>query len=344
VFASVLGGYSNDVSGAGSTVINGEDNDIAGDFALIGGGVNNYIDVNGDYGVILGGINNILNHKESFIIGSNITSHLSGFTYVNNLSATEKFYGDGSELTGIVSGDTEATTLVRSNSAEWGVAYNIATTYQTASSTFLTSETDSQTLYFNETSKNLSISNGNTVSLSALIDISTDTEVRALTSNWENTFTTVQANSSNWGTAYSSTTALNLSSGLWNSTYTLVQSESANWGTGGVAQNLTFNEIANELSLSLGNTVSLSSLAGAGGDPEATTLVRSNSANWDSSYTIVQSNSANWQTTFQSSSAYVISNPTGISGASALTKLLQITQAGYNAITPASDTLYIIVG
>ena len=29
---------------------------------------------------------------------------------------------------------------------------------------------------------------------------------------------------------------------------------------------------------------------------------------------------------------------------SALTKLLQITQAGYNAITPASDTLYIIVG
>ena len=54
--------------------------------------------------------------------------------------------------------------------------------------------------------------------------------------------------------------------------------------------------------------------------------------------------SANWQTTFQASSAYVSSNPTGITGASALTKLLQITQAGYNAITPASDTLYIIVG
>ena len=64
----------------------------------------------------------------------------------------------------------------------------------------------------------------------------------------------------------------------------------------------------------------------------------------DSTYTTVQSSSANWQTTFAASSAYVSSNPTGITGASALTKLLQITQAGYNALTPASDTLYIIVG
>ena len=64
----------------------------------------------------------------------------------------------------------------------------------------------------------------------------------------------------------------------------------------------------------------------------------------NSVYTTVQSSSANWQTTFAASSAYVSSNPTGITGASALTKLLQITQAGYNALTPASDTLYVIVG
>lgn len=80
------------------------------------------------------------------------------------------------------------------------------------------------------------------------------------------------------------------------------------------------------------------------GDSVATNLVRSNSANWDSSYTTLQSASASWQTTFQASSAYVSSNPTGITGASALTKLIQITQAGYNSISPASDTLYIIVG
>jgi hypothetical protein len=40
----------------------------------------------------------------------------------------------------------------------------------------------------------------------------------------------------------------------------------------------------------------------------------------------------------------VVSNPTGVTGASALKNLLQITQAGYNSITPDSDTLYIIVG
>ena len=77
------------------------------------------------------------------------------------------------------------------------------------------------------------------------------------------------------------------------------------------------------------------------------TDLKSLSSGWvggNSSYTTVQSNSANWQTTFTASSAYVSSNPTGITGASALAKLLQITQAGYNALTPASDTLYIIVG
>jgi hypothetical protein len=35
---------------------------------------------------------------------------------------------------------------------------------------------------------------------------------------------------------------------------------------------------------------------------------------------------------------------TGISGATALTNIMQITQAGYNAITPSANTLYIIVG
>ena len=90
------------------------------------------------------------------------------------------------------------------------------------------------------------------------------------------------------------------------------------------------------------------------------TTVNSNSANWSSVYSTVQTNSAttwnyqgtdlkalsgNWQTTYLASSAYVVSDPTGITGASALTKLIQITQAGYNAIiTPSSDTLYVIVG
>lgn len=207
IFASVLNGVDNDVSGGGSTVINGSNNDIAADYALIGNGSNNKISVDGDYGAILGGENNNLNHPNSFILGSNITSHLSGFTYVENLSAIGKFYGDGSELTGIISGDTEATTLVRANSANWESAFDIATAYQAVSSTFLTIETDSQQLTFNEITKDLSISNGNTISLSALVDSTIDTGVRALTSEWQGTFTTVQTNSANWDAAYTFVTS-----------------------------------------------------------------------------------------------------------------------------------------
>lgn len=38
------------------------------------------------------------------------------------------------------------------------------------------------------------------------------------------------------------------------------------------------------------------------------------------------------------------SDTTGLTGATALANIVQITQAGYNAITPLTDTLYIIVG
>jgi len=127
--------------------------------------------------------------------------NLSGFTYVNNLTAAGKIYGDGSELTGIVAGDTEATTLVRSNSAKWESVY---TTFKDASSTFLTSETDSQTLSFNEATKELTISTGNTVSLSALGggggsgDENVNTLVRSNSATWDNTSTVVAANSGMW--------------------------------------------------------------------------------------------------------------------------------------------------
>jgi hypothetical protein len=102
VFASVLGGYNIDISGAGSTVINGEDNDIQGDFAIIGNGVNNKITADGDYSFNASGQNNLIQHQNVFTLGSNLTSHSSDFTYVNNISATGKLYGDGSELTGII--------------------------------------------------------------------------------------------------------------------------------------------------------------------------------------------------------------------------------------------------
>jgi hypothetical protein len=64
----------------------------------------------------------------------------------------------------------------------------------------------------------------------------------------------------------------------------------------------------------------------------------------NSVHTTVQSASANWQTTFAASSAYVSSNTTGVANSTMISNMMQITQAGYNAITPAVNTLYIIVG
>lgn len=563
-FSNVLGGYNNDVSGVASTTTNGENNDIAGDLSFIGSGYNNTIAISGDYGAILGGKSNLLNHQESFIIGSNISSHLSGFTYVNNLSATEKIYGDGSELTGIVAGDTEATTLVRAESANWGTG-GVA-----------------QTLSFDETTKDLSILYGNTISLSTF-GTGADTEVRSLTSNWESAYTSVTANSAVWthpinltatvknvegttlykgdvvysygavgnvmsvkkasnsseatssktlgivnetilnnqtgmvilngpivgidlgspfnegdtlwlgstagtytnikptapnhsvylgvvekanggqGIAYikvqngyelneihdvlitsvsanqiikrnsANTLWINTNTNDWDSVYTTVQSNSSsNWDNSAVTSYINNNflpinggtltgnlsvlgdlvyvdtsvavvstmyidtnaaidpalritqrgsgdvirvedsdnpdstpfvinsdgmvgigvSFPNQKLTVSGNISSTGSYYGDGsnltgivaGDTEATTFVRSNSGTWQNTYSTVSSMSASWQTTFVASSAYVSSNPTGITGASSLTKLLQITQAGYNSITPASDTLYIIVG
>jgi hypothetical protein len=108
---------------------------------------------------------------------------------------------DQSKINGLTDVSSKANstyTTVNTASANWNNAYGIATAYQTASSTFLTSETDSQTLSFNELNKNLTISSGNTISLSALVDSSIDTGVRSLTGEWEDTSTIVQNNSSNW--------------------------------------------------------------------------------------------------------------------------------------------------
>jgi hypothetical protein len=136
VLSVVLGGVNNSISGAGSTVVNGSDNTIDGDYAFIGNGSNNIIDVEGDFGAIVGGQNNTLSHPESFILGSNITSHLSGFTYVNNLSSLGKIFVNGAEITG--GAGSGADTEVRSLTANWETGYQFSTKFSQTSSTFAT--------------------------------------------------------------------------------------------------------------------------------------------------------------------------------------------------------------
>ena len=180
VFSQVLGGYNNDVDGAGSTVVNGENNDISGDFAFIINGINNSILSGCEFGGILGGQNNVLNHQNSFILGSNLISHSQDFTYVNNLSTTGKIYGDGSELTGIVAGDIVATTLLRTNSANWESVYTIVQT--------------------NSGDWEMGGAGGGS-------------DVSDLSANWENTHTTVQEYSAGWQDSY---TLVAASSASWN--------------------------------------------------------------------------------------------------------------------------------
>ena len=143
------------------------------------------------------------------------------YTSVNNTSGN---WNNVYTTTNNISGNwNNVYTSVNNTSGNWDDVYN---TFKTASSTFLTSETDSQTLSFDEITKNLSITNGNTISLSALTDITaTDTGVRALTGDWNSTYTTVLGNSSQW--ASNIDTDVRSLSGNWQNTYSNYSTNSA---------------------------------------------------------------------------------------------------------------------
>ena len=76
----------------------------------------------------------------------------------------------GNDVRALTAKYDTASTLVEDNANNWNQAYDISTAYSLISSTFLTSGlTGTQELTFDNNTKNLSIENGNTVSLSALI-------------------------------------------------------------------------------------------------------------------------------------------------------------------------------
>ena len=113
--------------------------------------------------------------------------------------------------------------------------------------------------------------------------------VHSNSANWNNTYTVVNANSSNWNTAY-----------------TTVNANSASWGTGGQAQTLSFDPNTAKLSISLGNTVSLSSLSATG---VAVNLgqIPVLSSNWNTAYTLatgLTSLSSNWQSVYTTVCSY----------------------------------------
>jgi hypothetical protein len=89
-------------------------------------------------------------------------------------------------------------------------------------------------------------------------------------------------------------------SGNWESVYNVVFTQSANWQPGSeVFQILSYDENNALLSISDGNTISLSSLTGGSIDNEIdplfTTWASTNSANYESTYLTVTELSTNWQ-------------------------------------------------
>lgn len=90
-------------------------------------------------------------------------------------------------------------------------------------------------------------------------------------------------------------TVVYTNSGNWNSTYTTVNTYSGAWSTG--LQTIAFDEDTAQLSISYGNTISLSALSGSkgtAGDPAVNTAVYTGSAKWNSNYTTSNYFSAFW--------------------------------------------------
>ena len=108
-------------------------------------------------------------------VGINTETPNEKLTVVGNISCTGFLYGDGSNLTGIIAGDTVATTLVRTNSANWDSVYS---------------------------SVNPVSSNWNSVYSS----------VNPVSSKWNSVYSTINTLSSNWQTTYNTVSSL---SGYW---------------------------------------------------------------------------------------------------------------------------------
>ena len=99
------------------------------------------------------------------------------------------------------------------------------------------------------------------------------TDLKSLTANWENTYTTVQANSATtWNYQGTDIKALTAN---WQSTYSTVQANSSNWEN-------TWTVFSSQSS----NNVSVY------------TTVNSNSGNWNYQGTDIKSLTANWQSTY----------------------------------------------
>lgn len=153
--------------------------------------------------------------------------------------------------------------------------------------------------------------------------------IQSSSANWESTYTTVSSNSATWGTGGSvyDDSLLQAASGDWNSTYTTVSSFSATWGEG--------------------TSVTIQSTPPAAIDSEAGDLWFDDTSGKLFVY-YADLNTDQWVDTSGGISDLdnVVTSPDTdpVAETTQLAEIIQITQAGYNALSPpAANTLYIIV-
>lgn len=240
--------------------------------------------------------------------GSVAKQYAHGGTMDGSLNVNGQILSGGvdiSQLFGSGGGDPNVNTVVYSNSAKWD---NTTSTVQSYSATW---STGIQTISFNDKNAKLSISSGNTVSLSSLSSFSVDLgEVPVVSGKWNSNFTTTNYFSAFWnaavdelfnfyvtqvdpGSAFtsedgnyyiianskldnntlwdSSFTQVFLLSTIWSSVYMTVQANSARWESVYTA----FNELSSKYESSY-------------------TTTNSNSAKWNSVYNTFNSLSASY--------------------------------------------------
>ena len=200
-----------------------------------------------------------------------------------------------------------------SNSSDYNSVYSTVNTNSGSNWNYQGTDIKSLTSNWQNTYTNFSTQSSNNLNVYSIVSSNSATnwnyqgnDIKALTGNWDRTYTNFSTQSANNLSLY---TTVNTNSATnwnyqgndiktltanWQNTYTTVSSYSAAWGTGGSPQTLSFNASNAQLTISDGNTVSLSALSGSSsGGSGIDTAVRELTSNWQNTYVSFSSQSAN---------------------------------------------------
>ena len=152
----------------------------------------------------------------------------------------------------------------------------------------------------------------------------TGTDIKSLTSNWDNVYSNVQTNSASWIIDNSTDTGVRSLTSNWQNTSTKVQITSSSW------DNVYTNVQTNSASWAIDSSID--------------TEVRSLTSNWEDAYTNVQTNSASYVTFTEVQNNYLPLSGGEMSGDLSATNVFLtsgIVQTFSNSVTASGDFLIL---